>query len=166
MVDERTEREHARRLGELLQRFRLQARMTQRGLGKASGVSWTFVQAVERGERHGKPVTPSPQTLLKLATGLAADALDPHKVNQAKKAQYYQQMMEARGWTMDSTPGQAEPTTPTAEELREGLQALAGAEAGIAFASLAEDWYQLSPDSRRFIMNAVGYVRSQESRSS
>jgi len=151
----------AKRLGRVLIHLRESANLTQRKLGRRSNVAWTFIQLIEAGVRAdtGRPVTPAPPTLLRLAAGLAVDGSNPERKNPGKAAGFYRQMMEARGWATseggaDETPGQ-----PTVEELREGLTALAGAEAGIEMVSLAEEWYQLTPESRRFLLNAIKYVR-------
>jgi transcriptional regulator with XRE-family HTH domain len=162
-VDDADERAAAIRLGEVLHRLRTSRNLTQRELGRRAEISWTFIQLLEGGVRKGtgRPVSPSPQSLQKIANGLARDNIDPTKRNPGLAAQLFQQMMEARGWSTDI--GTAPPaSTPSFEEVREGLALLAGQEAAATFAGLAENWYQLSPASRRFILDAAMYVRTQE----
>jgi transcriptional regulator with XRE-family HTH domain len=162
-VDDSEERAAALRLGELLHRLRTGKNLTQRELGRRAEISWTFIQLLERGIRQGtdKPVTPSPQSLQKIANGLARDNIDPAKKNPGLAAQFFQQMMEARGWSAEGDTPPPSPT-PSIEDVREGLALLAGQEAAATFAGLAENWYQLSPASRRFILDAAQYVRTQE----
>ena len=165
-MDEAEEKAAAVKLGQLLTRLRKSQNLTQRELGRRARISWTFIQLLELGVRKetGRPVTPSPQSLQKIAAGLAVSGDDPSRKNPGVAAAYYRQMLEARGWSADELqPSDPVPTgAPTAEELREGLAALAGAEAGAEFAVLAEHWYEMQPTSRRFVLDAIKYVKAQE----
>jgi transcriptional regulator with XRE-family HTH domain len=164
-VDDADERAAAQRLGALLTRLRKSHNLTQRELGRRSKISWTFIQLLELGVRKetGKAVTPSPQSLQKIAQGLSLSGDDLERKNPGVAAGIYRQMMEARGWSADeATPSPDISAPPTPEELREGLAALAGSDAGAEFATLAEHWYEMQLPSRRFILDAIKYVKAQE----
>ena len=98
-----------------------------------------------------------------IASGLAVSGDEPTRKNPGVAAACYKQMMEARGWSVDELSASDAPIgPPTGEELREGLAALAGVEAGMELASLAEHWYEMQPISRRFVLDAIKYVKTQE----
>ncbi|MGE3271093.1 MAG: helix-turn-helix domain-containing protein [Chloroflexota bacterium] len=165
-MDQAEEIAAAQRLGALLRDLRKSANLTQRELGRRAVISWTFIQLLEKGVRQetGRPVTPSPQSLQKIANGFAVDPLDRTKRNAGRAAQLFRQMMEARGWSAgedDEFPPVA-PAPPSADEIREGLAAMAGRETAVEFAALAENWYAMSGASRQFIMNAIRYVKAKE----
>lgn len=162
-VERADETAAAIRLGELLARLRKGANLTQRELGRRSSLSWTFIQLLEKGVRPetGRPVTPSPQSLQKIAAGLAVDPLDRIEKNPEKAAQFFKQMMEARGWSTDEEPP-TQPAAPSIEELRSRLAALVGADDGEDLANLATAWPQLPPDARRFLMTTIHYVLARE----
>jgi transcriptional regulator with XRE-family HTH domain len=163
-VDDAEERAAAERLGALLHRLRTGVNLTQRELGRRAGISWTFIQLLEKGIRPDtkKPVTPSPQSLQKIAAGLAVDPLDRERKNPGKAAGLFNQMMEARGWSSDANVATSVSATPSLDDVREGLALLAGQEASVEFAALAENWYAMRPQSRRFVLDAIKYVREQE----
>jgi transcriptional regulator with XRE-family HTH domain len=81
-------------LGSLLALLRKRARMSQRELSRASGVSYTQISDLERAT-GGKP---SPTTLRSIARGLATDAVDVSDVDQAKADAFYTQLMQAAGY--------------------------------------------------------------------
>ena len=58
-------------LGERVRRLREAAVMTQEGLAHASGLHWTYIGQIERGERNL-----TYKNILKLARGLAVDPAD------------------------------------------------------------------------------------------
>jgi len=162
-MDDAEEIAAATRLGQLLTRLRKGGNLTQRELGRRAGLSWTFVQLLEKGVRAdtGRPVTPSPQSLHKVANGLAVDAIDREKKNPGVAAGLFKQLMEARGWSTDDAPP-AEPAAPTVEELREALASFAGADAGAELLNLARCWYQLSSETRRFLLGTIRYTTTRE----
>ena len=86
------------RLAQELLRQRRRVRLSQRGLGRVSGVSWTLVQTLERGHRHGKPVRPLPNTLRRLARGLATDPLDESVADERQVDDNYRRLMVAAGY--------------------------------------------------------------------
>ena len=83
-----------RDLADLLILLRRRARMSQRALSRASGISYTQIGDMERGQ-GGQP---APQTLRSLARGLATDALDLTDVDQTKADADYAQLMQAAGY--------------------------------------------------------------------
>ena len=83
-----------RELADLLTLLRRRARMSQRELSRASGISYTQIGDMERGQ-GGQP---APQTLRSLARGLATDALDLTDVDQTKADADYAQLMQAAGY--------------------------------------------------------------------
>jgi transcriptional regulator with XRE-family HTH domain len=95
-------------LGDLLKLLRAKSRMSQRELGRTSGISYTQIGDLESG-RGGQP---SPITLRAISRGLTTDALDPHDVDQAKSDAYYTQLMQAAGYLR----GLGAPTPRDAEE--------------------------------------------------
>jgi transcriptional regulator with XRE-family HTH domain len=163
-VDDAEERAAAIRLGELLNRLRTGQNLTQRELSRRGGIAWTFIHLLEQGVRKdtGRPVKPSPQSLQKIADGLAVDPHDKKKKNPGKAAVYYRQMMEARGWGSNMDLPATVATAPTPEDVREALATLTGPETAAQFSVLAEHWYAISPASRQFVLNALQYVKTQE----
>ena len=73
--------------------LRRRARMSQRALSRASGVSYTQIGDLEHGRYN-----PSPLTLRALAKGLATDDFLPEGYDQARADAFYRQLMEASGY--------------------------------------------------------------------
>ena len=164
-MDDAEEARAAVRLGQLLHRLRAGQNLTQRELGRRAGLSWTFIQLLEKGVRAdtGRPVTPSPESLRKVAAGLARDPIDPELKNLGTAAGLFRQLMEARGWGADDAPP-PEPSVPTVEEIQAVLTTFAGADVAAELVNLAQVWYALSPDSRRFLLTTTRYVTTREGR--
>jgi transcriptional regulator with XRE-family HTH domain len=90
------------RLSEVLRKYRLQARLSQRDLARISEISWTMIQILERGSRSsGKPVHPSPTTLRQLAHGLAYDPFTEQFMS-SREEEIYAEFMQAAEYLPDS----------------------------------------------------------------
>lgn len=140
-------------LGELLILLRTRARMSQRELARASGVSYTQIGDLERGTGG----SPSPITLRSLAKGLALDefnadvGFDPIRADA-----FYRQLMEAAGY-LGGLPLDAPPKRTGEEDVLEYLAARSGDTAvSEQLVRLAEKYPELAPEDQMVIRRLVG----------
>ncbi|MCC6382432.1 MAG: helix-turn-helix transcriptional regulator [Dehalococcoidia bacterium] len=117
------------RLAEELLKLRLRARLSQRALGRIAGLSWTYIQHLERGHRDGKPIFPSPQVLRRIARGLAADPIDESLIDRQVEREVYERLMRAAGYVEAETVKDA--STPGADASGESTGSTA-TERGVA----------------------------------
>jgi len=153
----RTETDTLSELGDLLILLRRKSRMSQRELGRASGVSYTQISDLE----HGEGGQPSPLTLRALARGLATDALDPDDIDQRKADAYYAQLMQAAGY-LRGLGASTQDGVDEAAVVR--VLASRSGDVGIAeqLVKLARRYPELSPETQVVVRHLIGtWVRTE-----
>lgn len=87
------------RFGTELKTIQKQTRMGLRELARLSGISANTISNLKRGAdpRTGKTPMPRPDTIRRLAEGLATDPLED-RVNQTRADAFYRRLMSAAGY--------------------------------------------------------------------
>jgi transcriptional regulator with XRE-family HTH domain len=110
------QKDRARRLADTLAGFRKRQRISQRELGELSGLSRAIISILERAydPSTGQPPNPRPDTLRRLAHGLAIDGEGTH--DPGAEERYYLHLMVAAGHLSESfIPPPPSPSPPDIE---------------------------------------------------
>jgi transcriptional regulator with XRE-family HTH domain len=149
-------------LGSLLELLRRRARMSQRELSRASGISYTQIGDLERGDS----LNPSPQTLRSLARGLATDNFSPEGYDAVREDAFYRQLMDSAGYLRGLPVGVSARDGDyeiTEDDVVRYLARLTGdADLAAKLAKFADRYPSLSSDEQTTMRYVIGTLLKEE----
>ena len=143
-------------LGSVLAALRRRARMSQRALSRASGISYTQIGDLE----NARGYNPSPLTLRALAKGLATDEFLAEGYDPMRADAFYRQLMDAAGYLGGLPIGTSQQEPPTDEEAENAALEFLSSKAGdedlaAKLLGLARRYPDLSPEEQTAVRHLV-----------
>lgn len=145
-------------LGQILEVLRKRARMSQRELSRNSGISYTQIGDLERGDA----LAPSPITLRALSRGLATDNFSEGGFDAVRADAFYRQLMDAAGY-LGGLPVGAPPRAPDEDDLVNYLSTKTkDSDVSARLLRLAQQYPDMAPEDQLVIKRLVDIMTASE----